>query len=77
MRTHVHFDVEGVIHSIVHVTAPEGAGMMLAARPGLSVAETEGLRFKGDASDLAKVRALAKSHKVSLQAARLVPDKKR
>ena len=41
MRTFVHFDVEGRIHSVVTVDAPEGVRAMVAVEPGMSVAEVE------------------------------------
>ncbi len=77
MRTYLHFDFEGAIHSVVRVNAPAGAGMMLASRAGLSVAEAEGVKLKGDETDVERVRALAKTHMVSPPVVRPTPARKR
>ncbi|HKC24096.1 MAG TPA: hypothetical protein VKF32_05105 [Thermoanaerobaculia bacterium] len=76
MKTYVHFDLDGTIRSVVHFKAPAGAGMTLTNRAGSFVAELEGVRLKGDQSDVETVRDLARSHRISTPVSRVTLAKK-
>jgi hypothetical protein len=71
MKVFAHHDLEGAIHSFVSVDAPAGAGMMLVPKPGLLVTEIEGLSLKAGGTNHEELRALAKSHKVTVPRGRL------
>jgi hypothetical protein len=60
-----HYDSAGTIHSLIMVNAPAGASLMPAPKPGLFVAEVEGLELKSAAPHTAELREIAKTHKVA------------
>jgi hypothetical protein len=67
MKIYAHHDADGTIRSLVTVNAPERGGMMLAPKPGVFVAEIEGLtlKLKSDTSDIEALGEIARSHNVS------------
>jgi hypothetical protein len=71
MRTVVHYDSAGAIHSFVSIDAPEEVRAMMEPEPGLSMAEIEGLELSAAAQDrdLEKVREIMKTHRVSTRSA--------
>jgi hypothetical protein len=70
MKTYVHFDADGTIHSIVTVDAPVGVRAMVDVEPGLSVAEIDAAEFKAPMtdSDMSNVRALTQGYRVAVPA---------
>ena len=65
MKTFAHFDSTGTIRALITVNAPKGVSAMLTPKPGLFVAEVEGLKVKSGAPDLEALREIAKAHKVA------------
>ena len=76
MSVFVHYDRGGTIHSFVTVNAPEG-GMMLTPRPGMLVAEVEGVQLQPGPAGHAALREIAKSHVVQAPQQRVALVKKR
>jgi len=68
MKTYVHFDALGSIHSIITVDAPAGVMAMMEPEPGLSVAEIDAPELDSAAGDVEKTREMAKSYKVDMSA---------
>jgi len=64
MVVYAYYDLQGNIHSLVTVNAPEGAGVMLAPQPGQFVAEVEGLELTPDKANFDTLRDIAASHVV-------------
>ena len=62
MVVYVHHDLQGNIHSLVVVNAPEGAGVRPAPQPGQFVAEVEGLELTPDKLNFDTLREIAASH---------------
>jgi hypothetical protein len=56
--------LQGNIHSLEAVNAPEGVGMMLTPQPGQFVAEVEGPELTPDEANFDTLRAIAASHVV-------------
>jgi len=67
MPTYAQYDHTGKIHSLISVKAPPGkdATMMMAAKPGLLVAEIEGVTFQSDPPSVDELRAISRTHKVA------------
>jgi hypothetical protein len=76
MRVYVHYDLEGTIHSFVTANASEGSGMMLVPRPGILVAEVEGLQPQPTRDGHVELRETAKSHVVGNPQGRITLVKK-
>src|SRR5215510_11168120 len=77
MKLYAYYDFEGNVRSLVGVSAPEGAGLMLAPEPGQMVAEVEGITPKSDGSDVDKLSELVKTHKVPAPMTRCRLERKR
>jgi hypothetical protein len=77
MKIFAHYDSTGAIQSLVVVNAPEGHGPMLAPKPGLFVAEVEGLKLKSETPDVETLREIARTHKVASPSPRCTLVKKK
>lgn len=65
MKVYAHYDLVGTIRSLVTVEGPQQAGMMLVPKPGVFVAEIEGLKLKSGKADPEALREIVGTHKVS------------
>ncbi|HJZ94045.1 MAG TPA: hypothetical protein VKE40_24435 [Gemmataceae bacterium] len=70
MRVFAHHDSAGAIRAVVTVTGPKAMTAMVMPKPGLSVAEVEGLPIGGGPIDVAAVRRTVKGLKVPVSAPR-------
>jgi len=65
MKTFAHFDLQGMIHSVITVEAPEGVVAMLEPEPGRLVAEIDAPQLKAPSEDIEKIQELARRYKVA------------
>jgi hypothetical protein len=67
MAIYAHYDHTGTIRALISVKVPrdKAAGMMMAPKPGLFVAEVEGLKLKSDPPSREEARALAATHRIA------------
>jgi hypothetical protein len=66
MKTFVHFDSVGGIHSVVTVDAPDEVSAMVVPEPGLSVAEVSGPELASAAGDTEKLLEIMRKYKVAM-----------
>jgi hypothetical protein len=65
MKTFVHFDARGTIHSVINLDAPEEVMAMLELEPGKLVAEIDAPQLTGPSEDIEKMQELARQYKVA------------
>jgi len=66
MTTHAYYDIDSTIRALVVFNGPKGTGMMLAPRPGVLVAEVEGLPLKKGKLDLELLQKIVEREKINL-----------
>jgi hypothetical protein len=76
MSLFVHFDHTGHIRGFVTVNGPEDSGMSLALKPGIQVAEVEGVKVSAGPAAIAELRELAKKQVVKAPPQRVTLRKK-
>ena len=78
MKIYAYYDLEGNIHSLLSVDAPEGGSAPLAPEAGLFVSEieAEGIELKSDESDFETLLEIAKTYKITTPIPRLKLTKK-
>lgn len=76
MSVFVHYDLTGRIRGFVTLNGPKGTGLMLTPKPGVLVAEAEGIVAKPGAAGTRALRELAKSHVIEEAASRVKLHKK-
>ena len=59
-----HHDKSGRVHSLVSFEAPEGSGMSLVPRPGLSVSQVEAPTLRKGVEGLNQLRELVNETRV-------------
>lgn len=70
MKTFVHYDSSGAIHSLIAVDAPEGVSVALESEPGIFVGEVEGVKLTSGAIDVETVSEIPENYKVALPTSR-------
>jgi hypothetical protein len=65
MKTFAHHDPEGNIKSLIVINAPGNIGLMLTPRPGISVTEVEGIKFKSKSPSNEELQAIVKDFKLT------------
>lgn len=64
MRTFVHSDSDGTIHSLIVVDAIEGVAAGPVPEPGLHVDEVEGVELEIDQFDSDAAREIFETHRI-------------
>jgi hypothetical protein len=62
MRVYAHHDSKGNVDALVSFDGPDGAGLMLAPRPGRLVSEVEGISLRSGEKGLEELQEIARTH---------------
>jgi hypothetical protein len=66
MTIYAYYDRTGKIRSLISLHTQDGAGMMVTPKPGLFVAEIEGLALKSKPPHFEELREIAQSHVIAI-----------